>query len=293
MDFAAVPMPGWLRECSANYSLINRPMLYRLISKAVRFLRGMRLDVLLARIRLFGRSRQRQGTITACGWDIAYHDPLALASSLDVLVQKGWNDFVADGVEPTIIDCGANIGISVLQYKRLYPRARIIAFEADPEIFSLMKRNLLANGAGDVDMHQQAVWISNEPITFFCEGTDGGRIVSGESLDKAAEVTVQAVDLRQYLNKRVDLLKIDIEGTELEVVPALGECLRNVRNIIVECHINSTDGGKFARLLAALDIAGFQMSINSYGLWRDLIRKPMRVPQEFDQYFLVAGFRQP
>ena len=41
--------------------------------------------------------------------------------------------FESDNDWPTIIDCGSNIGMSVLFFKRLYPQSKIIAFEPDPK----------------------------------------------------------------------------------------------------------------------------------------------------------------
>ena len=43
--------------------------------------------------------------------------------------------FETKNQKPKIIDCGANIGISILYYKRLYPEAQIIGFEPDPKFF--------------------------------------------------------------------------------------------------------------------------------------------------------------
>jgi predicted O-methyltransferase YrrM len=43
--------------------------------------------------------------------------------------------------KPLILDCGANVGVSVLYFKRLYPDAEIIAFEPDEDVFAILKQN--------------------------------------------------------------------------------------------------------------------------------------------------------
>ncbi len=42
----------------------------------------------------------------------------------------------------TIIDCGANIGLSILYLKRQTPTAHIIAFEPDEKNFSILEKNI-------------------------------------------------------------------------------------------------------------------------------------------------------
>ena len=49
--------------------------------------------------------------------------------------------FVAKTQEPFIIDCGANLGMSIIYFKELYPLSKIIAFEADDYIFSFLEKN--------------------------------------------------------------------------------------------------------------------------------------------------------
>jgi hypothetical protein len=48
--------------------------------------------------------------------------------------------FHTDNDRPLIFDCGSNIGMSVLFFKKLYQNARIIAFEPDPATFATERR---------------------------------------------------------------------------------------------------------------------------------------------------------
>ena len=49
--------------------------------------------------------------------------------------------FEANVDNPYIIDCGTNIGSSIIYFKELYPNASIIGFEADPEVYKICKKN--------------------------------------------------------------------------------------------------------------------------------------------------------
>jgi FkbM family methyltransferase len=83
-------------------------------------------------------------------------------------------DFATSTATPRIIDAGANIGISILFFKRLLPNSKIIAFEPDPEIYALLVRNIEAHGYGDVDLKEATVWINDDELTFYCEGSLSG-----------------------------------------------------------------------------------------------------------------------
>lgn len=234
------------------------------------------------------RPRRTPGTVRALGWSIDYVDYPALLSSLEVIVEKGWNDFLPENDAPVIIDCGANIGISVLNYKKKYPGAKIVAFEPDPSLIPILKHNIITNHINDVTVVEAAVWTCFGESDFYLEGADGSRLAKQGS---AQTVRVRTVDLADYISNSVDLIKMDIEGAELDVIPHIEHKLPLVKNVIVECHINSDQAGRFGDLLKTLSDAGFAVSINSLGVWRDLIRKPAKLPDEADQYFLVAGTR--
>jgi hypothetical protein len=103
---------------------------------------------------------------------------------------------------------------------------------------------------------------------------------------------VKTVDLNDYLSHEIDLIKMDIEGAEFDVIPHIAGRLRLVRNMIVECHLRDSEAEKYASLLAALAQARFHVAINTYGAWRDLIRKPPTTANEFDQYVLTAAWRE-
>ena len=59
--------------------------------------------------------------------------------------------------EPLIIDCGANIGVSVLEWKTRWPMSRIICFEPDPDAFRLLTLNMERNDIPGVQCIHAAV----------------------------------------------------------------------------------------------------------------------------------------
>ena len=151
--------------------------------------------------------------------------------------------FTPSNPEPLIIDCGANIGISVLEWKTRWPMARVICFEPDPDAFRLLDMNIQSNGIPGVQCVEAAVADFDGTTALFGQvgrGADG----RGNSIESAwgqrpgtttVEVTCQR--LSPYLaDQRVDFLKLDIEGVEQCVLTEIASHLRQIDALYVEVH---------------------------------------------------------
>ena len=229
------------------------------------------------------------GRTSMLGWDLEYTHPDALITFSDQILFRRMNDFPAANDRPTILDCGANIGYTVLHYKRQFPHARITAFEPDPQFAPVLRRNLQRNGADDVEVVEAAAWIADGTAPWLMEAKDGSRLLPA---DMPTAARVATVDLARYLDRPIDLLKIDIEGAEFALVPHLVPHLSWVRHILVECHLSDeTTYDDFATLMMTLRRCGFTIGINSFGPWRDLTRRPVPQPLHARQYMLLAGWR--
>jgi len=244
-----------------------------------------------AKRRLNKLQRFQPGKISIGDWSVEYVDGPALASTIDLLLIKKINDFNATTSSPVILDCGANIGVSVLNYKRKYPDSKVIAFEPDPKIFPILKNNLINNSLSNVQLVEAAVWIKKGRFQFFCEGADGSKLILDDQ-NCSDRIEVQTVDLSEYIDQKIDLIKMDIEGAEFEVFSHIVNKLHLVDNLLIECHFNVDEIGKLTKLLDVLSQAGFSVSIAVLGGWYDLLNKPKRNVNGFDQYILVSAWRQ-
>lgn len=141
--------------------------------------------------------------------------------------------FQAKTDKPLIYDCGANIGMSVLYFKLLYPQSRIVAFEADPAIVKVLQQNISTNKLQGIELIDKAVWKDTNGIEFGQEGADAGSI-----FNEGAKIKIPSVRLRDMLEKeeRVDFLKMDIEGAEMEVLKDCRDVLYKADNLFVEYH---------------------------------------------------------
>jgi hypothetical protein len=112
---------------------------------------------------------------------------------------------------PVILDCGANIGLSVIYFKRKYPKAKITAFEPDATLFEKLKLNLKSFDILDVELINKGLWKERTTLKFLAEGDLGGGIVE-DHLQRQNIVEINVESLRPYLKTKIDFLKIDIEG---------------------------------------------------------------------------------
>jgi FkbM family methyltransferase len=203
--------------------------------------------------------------------DLEFPDPSALASQ--------WHDtFVRETLAvtfetdaPRVLDCGAHVGLVSLWIKRRWPAARITAFEPDPEIAAMLRRNLQRNNAADVEVVEAAAWKAAGTVTFLATATDAGAIddVAAGAGGRACQVA--AVRLRDWLHEPVDLLKLDIEGAELDVLDDSGEALSSVRRVHLEVHDFDTRRRLLPRCLLQLEAADFTYALSNLGsaVWRD------------------------
>jgi FkbM family methyltransferase len=140
-----------------------------------------------------------------------------------------------------VLDIGACCGLTSLEFGRIVGEAgRVYAFEADPGNFAALEKNLARSGAANVTIEPLAVWKETGELKFQADGTAGARVseVSGR---QDSTVTVKSITLSDYVARRkigrIDVLKIDVEGSEAEILAASRAVLRQFRPaLIVELH---------------------------------------------------------
>jgi len=157
-----------------------------------------------------------------------------------------------------IIDCGANIGLSIIYFKELCPTAEILAFEPDDKNFDLLSRNINSFNLQQVTAKKEAVWIADTDISFSSDGTMGSKI---ETDTKKNTQTVKASRLMNYLDREVNFLKIDIEGAEYTVLKDIKERLSFVKNMFLEYHGSFKQTSELTAMLYWITEKGFSYYI--------------------------------
>ena len=135
-----------------------------------------------------------------------------------------------------------------------------------------MARNFDRNGIHDIEVVQAAVWRENTTLPFRVEGSDSGAIDAVAAQTSGTLLDVPASRLRDWLIAApVDLLKLDIEGAELDVLEDAADALHQVKAVQVEVHDFAAGRRLLPRCLLALERAGFTYALDDLtsATWRD------------------------
>jgi FkbM family methyltransferase len=219
----------------------------------------------LKRLRLL---RTGPGEVGLLGFRVRYLEPANVAQLFHEIFVRRLYDVALTSTAPTIIDCGSNIGMSILFLKSKYPRATVIGFEPNPLTYPVLRQNVEQNGLRDVILHQTAV--AEEPGSIeFHLNADLNAGLYGVRSRNATAVSVHADRLSSYIDGDVDLLKLDVEGAEEMVIRDLAEQgkLRRLRSIVCEYHHHHhRDGGddRLSVILSTLERSGFGYHLDAY-----------------------------
>ena len=202
------------------------------------------------------------------------------------LSMKHAYNFEATGPDPLILDCGANIGLATLYWKRTYPAARIVAFEPDPKLFSVLEQN--TKQLLSVTLLRNAVWQQECELPFQSEGSWAGRVcVPGDK----ESFMVSALRLRDFLDDEVDFLKLDVEGAECQVLADCGDRLWNVRNLFAEYHSIWGCPQTLPELLTILKETGFRYYIRGHHKSQPLISRSPGSYNSMDLQLDIFAYR--
>jgi len=158
-----------------------------------------------------------------------------------------------------VVDIGANKGyFSLLAAKRVLPGGRVISFEPYPRNFSDITKTIQENQYKHWTASADAVSSQNSTATLFAHGWDEG--VSGWGTLEASrgpsdeKLNVKTTTLNTAMNtmkvQHIDLLKMDIEGHELEAILGAEELIKRkaISSITMEIHLKELGAQKLNEL---------------------------------------------
>ncbi len=177
-----------------------------------------------------------------------------------------------------VVDVGANIGLFALYVKQRHADAEVIGFEPVPELVEAARRNLADGGHEDVTIHQIALSSRRAeavPFAYYPLLPSGSTLfpeAQGELADVFAETMPPVVVARMYRprwldtdvgvlddhlppDRTVDLLKLDVVGSEIDVMDGLApERWEWVDRVLVDVQDHQ---GRLGDVVAALERRGF------------------------------------
>jgi len=208
----------------------------------------------------------------------------------EMFINEEYN-FKAKTDTPFIIDCGCNIGLSILNFKMMYPHAKIIGFEPNDDCWDMLEKNIHENNLSDVTVYKKALSNKEGHIRFFYDSKNSANLGSSTVFKEGRpmEKVVEADLLSHYIDRNVDLVKIDVEGAEGEIIEDLekNNKLHYIKEIILEFHqsfqdtcFNTNKKNSLALLLSILEKNNFAYVIKAES-------KPLCDPKDTFQCMMI------
>lgn len=197
--------------------------------------------------------------------------------------------FKPDLKRNVILDCGANIGLSVLFFSINYPNHRIIAFEPDPIIFEILSENVATFNLKNVELLNKAVWDRVAELEFFTDNSLGGRI--NVAYEGQVPRKVETVRLHDFLNAEVDFLKLDIEGAEDTVLRDCKDKLGQLNSFFFEYHNDVNKPQTLHQLLEIVSDLGFHYYVKESGVRRSPFTDTGLICESFDMAINIFCYR--
>lgn len=171
-------------------------------------------------------------SFTGCFWPggVDYYEPDVRALLLHMLKAGG-----------TFVDCGANVGYFSVQASGLVGKSgTVVAIEANPVTYELLVRNLEKNRFG-IPVHCALSSQAGEVELFVPSDGDVYSSLRADGLVKISEsfesIKVKSRTLNEVIEslglQRVDVVKIDVEGAELDVLFSATNVLDKFRPVVI------------------------------------------------------------
>jgi FkbM family methyltransferase len=184
------------------------------------------------------RSNNRRVTVPGMAHPLYMRTGTSDRSAFNEVIVKRWYDHPYAGEPRFIIDAGANVGYASVRFAELYPNADIVAIEPDEANFEILKQNIALYPR--VSGLQCGLWPRNAQLVI--ENPEAKSWAFRVREARAGERGFAAVGIGELLDARpggaLDILKLDVEGAELELFTDAGchSWLERTNMIFVELH---------------------------------------------------------
>lgn len=189
-------------------------------------------------------------------------DIYAVDCANDIFIKRIYESFYQVKREDIVVDAGANVGmLTVKAAKSVGKTGKVVAIEPVDGNFRLLEKNVALYKLDNVTIVKKALGAEKGKTKFIVSKLSATHQIKGvkepELPKNEIDVEITTLDdiCRELNLNRVDFLKIDVEGAELDALKGAEESLRNTRNIAMELHNNEDEVKSF------LEKRGFDVKV--------------------------------
>ncbi|MFN3420989.1 MAG: FkbM family methyltransferase [Armatimonadota bacterium] len=175
----------------------------------------------------------------------------------------------------TVMDIGANIGVYALHFARkVGPNGKVYAFEPVPENFERLKEHIALNNATNIVPVPLALF--DRKGTVKISVAEGASSIFCWSTDQFVEVPTTTLDefVAEQGVMRVDALKLDVEGAELQVIHGADKTIRQFKPVMM------VELNEYTLRAAGTSPEELFQTITSYGYKAFVIRNKRLIPSD-------------
>lgn len=186
--------------------------------------------------------------------------------------EKGTLNFIKDHLpkDSIFFDIGANIGLmSIFASHCVGHKGKVYSFEANPETAKLLRYNIGLNKLTNIQVVDKAVGNDSGKITIYDNWSvnrGGATLIKPEKETNSFEIELIKIDdIPEYSNAAVGMIKIDVEGFELDVLKGLEKILRKPEppKLIIECSADRNN-----HYDSVYEIYDFIRKVNNYRIYK-------------------------
>lgn len=196
--------------------------------------------------------------------NIFHYDPKNKSVASSILTNGTYEHGILAEMKSTLkqgsifIDGGANIGFfSILGSKLVGPNGKVIAFEPAPSTLKYLNQNIKINKISNIIVSDKGLSSIEKRLSFLIKNNseensilknEGKKLQFGEKIINIDATTIDKFCKKKNL-EQIDLIKLDIEGQELEAIKGSREVLLNNKNIKIIFELNivhNSEGIQFA-----------------------------------------------
>jgi FkbM family methyltransferase len=159
----------------------------------------------------------------------------------EIFLHGEYSRFTSTKKDPSILDCGANIGMAILYFKKRFPHCRVLAFEPNPKVFECLRKNISDNELTGVELVHAGLSDEESLEPIYVDSRNS--LISSIDPNRGGKdsIVVNFVKLSSAIDKRkFDFAKIDVEGSEEMVARDLHvhNVVQNIDQYFFEYHHN-------------------------------------------------------
>lgn len=191
---------------------------------------------------------------------------------------------------PVIVDVGANTGNHLVYFAKVMTAAKVIPIEFHPGAIELLKRNIFLNQLSNVDLSKLGYAVGKIPGKSTLVEHPAGDLCLNEVLaSETGEIEILPLD--ELVQEPIDLIKIDVEGLEIDVLEGAKQILLKYQpDVIIEVRRNNQR--KLRDFLGTISYRIFQQF--DYGTYSNFYLQPLRQlsqPKQLDSQVSFEFFR--